>query len=181
MKDLLIADARKYIGDKSEKSFNRFKLTITHTSYKYTSLLRKAKYYKGKNKFLYLIYRYRLLRTSIKLGYQIGVDANIGGGLYLGHRGMVVVNGKTTLGENVSLANGVTIGQENRGKRKGVPTIGNKVWIGANAVIVGKITIGDDVLIAPNAYVNFDVPSHSVIVGNPARIINRENATEAYL
>lgn len=41
--------------------------------------------------------------------------------------------------------------------------------------------IGDDVLIAPNAYVNFDVPSHSVVVGNPGKIISRENATEGYI
>ena len=53
--------------------------------------------------------------------------------------------------------------------------------IGANAVIVGNITIGSDVLIAPPAYVNFDVPDHSIVIGNPARIIHRENATEDYV
>lgn len=181
MQELLIGDARKYIGDKSEKYFNRLKLRFTHTSYKYTCILRKAKFYKNKNKILYLIYRYRLLRASIKFGYQIGVEADIGKGLYLGHRGAVVVNSKAILGENISIAQGVTIGQENRGKRQGVPTIGNKVWLGANAVVVGKINIGDDVLIAPNAYVNFDVPDHSIVVGNPAKIISRENATDGYL
>lgn len=45
------------------------------------------------------------------------------------------------------------------GGRQGAPGIGNEVWIGINAAIVGKITIGDDVLIAPNSYVNCDVPS----------------------
>lgn len=67
------------------------------------------------------------------------------------------------------------------GIRKGVPTIGNKVWIGINATVVGKIIIGDDVLIAPNTYLNCDAPSHSVVIGNPARIISREKATEAYI
>lgn len=76
---------------------------------------------------------------------------------------------------------GCTVGRENRGKRNGAPTIGNEVWIGSNAVVVGKIVIGDDVLIAPNAYVNFDVPSHSVVMGNPGKIIPRENATEGYI
>ena len=61
----------------------------------------------------------------------------------------------------------MVIGQTNRGKNKGVPTIGNEVWIGINAAIVGGITIGDDVLIAPNSFVNVDVPSHSVVFGNP--------------
>ena len=42
-------------------------------------------------------------------------------------------------------------------------------------------TIGSDVLIAPLSFVNFDVPDHSIVVGNPAKIIRRENATEAYI
>jgi len=66
-------------------------------------------------------------------------------------------------------------------RKQGTPNIGNKVWIGTNAVIVGKITIGDDVLIAPNAYVNFDVPSHSIVIGNPGKIHFRNNATEGYI
>ena len=75
----------------------------------------------------------------------------------------------------------VTIGQESRGKRKGSPKIGDNVWIGTNAVIVGNITIGNDVLIAPLAHVNFDVPDHSIVIGNPAKIIRRENATAGYI
>ncbi len=59
--------------------------------------------------------------------------------------------------------------------------IGNRVWIGVNATVVGKVTIGDDVLIAPGAFVNFDVPSHSVVLGNPAQIHHKENATEGYI
>ena len=85
------------------------------------------------------------------------------------------------IGENVNIATGVTIGKANRGSNMGVPRIGNNVWIGTNAVIVGNITIGDDVLIAPNTYINVDVPSHSIVVGNPAVLHSRENATEGYI
>ncbi len=85
------------------------------------------------------------------------------------------------MGKNINISKGVTNGQENRGKRKGVPIIGNDVWIGANATIVGKITIGDDVLIAPNSYVNIDVPSHSIVLGNPCIIKQSEHATESYI
>ena len=73
----------------------------------------------------------------------------------------------------------MVIGEENRGKRKGTPTIGNKVWIGANSVIVGKIVVGDEVLIAPNSYVNFDVPSYSIVVGE--KIIPKKDAVEGYI
>lgn len=67
------------------------------------------------------------------------------------------------------------------GGRRGVPVIGNDVWIGINAIVVGKITIGDDVMIAPNSYVNCDIPSHSIAIGNPCIIKHRENATEGYI
>jgi len=65
--------------------------------------------------------------------------------------------------------------------RKGAPTIGNEVWIGVNATIVGKISIGNDVLIAPNTYVNCDIPSHSIVFGNPCIIKHNDRATEGYI
>lgn len=81
---------------------------------------------------------------------------------------------------STKIGKGVVIGQENRGKRKGVPTIGSRVWIGVNAV-VGNITVGDDVMIAPNSFVNRDIPSHSIVVGNPCVIHPRAWATEGYI
>lgn len=101
--------------------------------------------------------------------------------MYIGHAYGITVNDKVVIGQNCNIHKGVTIGRENRGIREGVPTIGNRVWIGINATVVGKITIGDDVLIAPNTYLNCDVPSHSVVIGNPARIISRKKTTEAYI
>ena len=75
---------------------------------------------------------------------------------------------------------GSTIGLS-EGKHKGAPTIGDCVYIGINAVVIGKITIGNDVMIAPNTMVNCDVPDHSIVIGNPCKIIHRENATAEYL
>ena len=84
-------------------------------------------------------------------------------------------------GGNCNIHKGVTIGQENRGKRQGTPIIGDNVWIGMNVTIVGNIKIGYDVLIAPNTYLNCDVPSHSIVLGNPAKIIVKDNATKEYI
>ena len=75
---------------------------------------------------------------------------------------------------------GCTIGRNNRGNI-GSPVIGNQVFIGINATIVGNIHIGNDVLIAPNSYVNVNVPDHSVVIGNPGVIHHRDNATEDYV
>lgn len=85
------------------------------------------------------------------------------------------------MGENINIHKGVTIGNENRGKRKSAPVIGNNVWIGINSTIIGNVLIGDDVLIAPNALINFDVPNHSVVIGNPGIIKHVKNATEGHV
>ena len=79
------------------------------------------------------------------------------------------------------ITHNVTIGRDIRGRRKGVPTFGNRVCIRANSTVVGNVHIGDDVLIAPNTFVNFDVPDHSVVIGNPATIHHRNNAIEGHI
>ncbi len=118
-------------------------------------------------------------------GREIGIDfegnLNIGRGLIIGHYGRIIINANAKFGEQIYITHGVTIGRNAVGKRKGVPTFGNRVRIGAYASIVGNVTIGDDVVITPGAFVNFDVPSHSIVLGNPGKIISKENATEGYL
>ena len=84
-------------------------------------------------------------------------------------------------GENCYFSHNIAVGVSKRGPKQGVPTVGNRVWIGANAIVMGNITIGDDVLIAGNSFVNVDVPAHSVVLGNPAKIVPRDNATEGYI
>lgn len=128
-----------------------------------------------------LICKVLLKHYREKYGLEIPAQAKIGKGLYLGHAFNITINPNAVIGDNCNIHKGVVIGQINRGSKKGAPSIGNKVWIGINAAIVGKITIGDDVLIAPNAYVNVDVPSHSVVFGNPCVIKHRDNATEGYI
>lgn len=127
------------------------------------------------------LFRWLLRRYSRKTGIQIGWHTRIGEGLVLVHCGDIAVNNEAVIGKNCTLYHGVTIGMEFRGKRKGNPTIGNNVWIGSNACVVGNITIGDDVLIAPLSFVNFDVPSHSIVIGNPAKIVHCDRATEYYI
>lgn len=173
---LIAADGYRYAGSRERRAVYRQR--ALQQGLRYSTLLRKAQAHQSG--LLHYWYRFRLLHASKKTGFQVGYGARIGAGLFIGHRGTVIVNGEARLGSNVNLSPGVVIGQENRGRRAGVPQLGNRVWIGSNAVIVGGIHIGNDVLIAPNAYVNFDVPDHSIVVGNPARVISREHATEGY-
>lgn len=120
------------------------------------------------------------LRYGRKYGLEI-LTNNIGAGLYLGHAHNINVHPDAVIGKNCNLNKGCTIGRENRGKRNGAPILRDNVWIGSNAVVCGNIMIGNDVLVAPNAYVNFDVPDHSVVIGNPGKIYKKENATDTYI
>ena len=141
--------------------------------------LRYARF--GANKLIRFLYRIRLRslqkRTSMNISWRTKIDK----GFYIGHVGPIAVNECAVIGDNCNITFGVVIGADNRNDRKGAPTIGNRVWIGTNAVVVGKITIGDDVLIAPGAFVNFDVPSHSIVIGNPGVIHKKENATAGFI
>lgn len=143
-------------------------------------ILRKSQRYPKKS-ILGTFWRLVLRHHQIKYGFQIYPETQIGAGFYLGHWGAVVINPKTVIGRNCNISQGVTIAQANRGKNEGVPTVGDEVWIGPNAVLVGKIKIGNNVLIAPNAYVNFDVPDNSVVIGNPGVITSNPFATEGYI
>lgn len=128
-----------------------------------------------------LIAKLVLSWMSTKYGLEISTAASIGPGLYLGHPYNITVAQDTVIGKNVNLHKGCTIGRENRGRRMGAPTLGDDVFVGINATIVGKIHIGSDVVIAPNSYVNFDIPDYSIVIGNPGVIRHKENATADYI
>jgi serine O-acetyltransferase len=175
--DSISADLARY-KDEARSSHLLYALQIP--GFRYTYILRKASFSKKKS-ISGLFYRLLLRIYSVKYGFQINPSTKIGKGLYIGHRGTIIVNSLSVIGACRNLSPGVTIGQTNRGSKKGAPVLGDRVWVGTNAVIVGGIKIGDNVLIAPNAYVNVDVPSNSIVIGNPAQIIYKENATENYI
>lgn len=103
--------------------------------------------------------------------------SNIGAGIVLKHPYCITVNPRAVLGENVTLFKGSTIGAV---RGDGVPVIGNNVVICANAMVCGNITVGNDVLIAAGAFVNFDVPDHTIVIGNPGVVHHKMGAAERY-
>jgi serine O-acetyltransferase len=115
---------------------------------------------------------------EVVTGISIPAQCNIGPGLYVGHFGGIFVDSRSLLGKNCNLAQGVTIGEGGRGELHGVPMIGNRVHVGANAVILGKITIGDDAVIGPGAVVMNSVPARGVALGNPARVVGSGGSFE---
>ena len=177
MNDLIKSDLYRYFGKTDFKTFCR---CWRVPGFRYTFFMRKVATHKI-NTLSGLCYRVFLKRYGIKYGFQIPAQTKIGKGFCIYHFGNVVINPDALIGKNCTILTSATIGETNRGSRKGSPTLGDRVWLGSGAVVVGKIVIGNNVLIAPNAYVNFDVPSNSLVIGNPAKIIPKENATEDYV
>lgn len=107
---------------------------------------------------------------------SIGRMVSIGPGLIFPH-GQVVIDGKVTIGRNCSINPWVTIGLSGRRKHgfdaRG-PLIGDNVYIGTGAKILGPITVGDGARIGANAVVIENVPPGATVVGAPARVVHTE-------
>jgi len=128
---------------------------------------------------LFRLVQMKTRRLGYRFGFDIPVSVTLGRGTKLGHFGGVVMQGEVQIGENCLISHTVTIGRVPRGKRKGSPVIGDRVYIGTGAVIAGGITVGNDVLIGPNCFVNFDVPDGSVLVA-PGKIVS-QGGTAGYI
>ncbi len=110
--------------------------------------------------------------TEMFTGISLEPKAEIGPGLYIGHFGTIIVGSGVKLGANCNLSQGVTLGVDGRGERRGSPQIGDRVFIAPGAVVVGKITVGDDAAIGANAVVNRSLPDRAVAIGNPTKIVS---------
>jgi serine O-acetyltransferase len=116
------------------------------------------------------LYRTMKLAVQILTGIDLPCEAIVGHRFLIEHFGGIIISGDAVFGDDCVIRNGVTVGIKRRGT-PGVPVFGNRVDIGAGAVILGKIRIGDDVSIGANAVVLSDIPSNSIAVGVPARVI----------
>jgi serine O-acetyltransferase len=102
----------------------------------------------------------------------IDPQATIGPGLYIGHIGGVHINPQAVLGKNCDIAHRVTIGTSAMG-RQGAPVLGDGVYVGTGATLVGKIKVGDGAKIAANTLVMSNVPAGATVMGVPGRIVMR--------
>ena len=120
----------------------------------------------------YFIARFLSERAKRKTGIEIHPGATIGSNFFIDHGTDVVIGETAIIGNDVTLFHGVTLGGTGKEKGKRHPTIGNNVFIGSGAKVLGNIKIGDNVKIGANAVVLNSVPNDSTIVGVPARVIN---------
>ncbi|HET9599334.1 MAG TPA: hypothetical protein VFP65_27420 [Anaeromyxobacteraceae bacterium] len=117
---------------------------------------------------------------SILYGIEIDGAAEIGPGLYIAHRGGVFI-GPARIGSDCNIAHNVTIGMRSDGT-SGVPTLGDRVWIGTGSVLFGPISVGDGSTIGPLTVVSRNVPPRAMAMGNPMRVVQTDydNSAEIY-
>jgi serine O-acetyltransferase len=121
------------------------------------------------------LYKFLKPISEILTGIELPCETKLGRRFRIDHFGGIIISGDAVFGDDCIVRNGVTVGLRVTGQR-GSPILGNRVDIGAGAKILGPIQIGDDVLIGANAVVLTDVPSNSIAIGIPARVLPRRSA-----
>jgi serine O-acetyltransferase len=121
-----------------------------------------------------LLYHLLYKLVQILTGIELPCEAEIGRGFVIDHFGGIVVSGYARFGDNCRIRNGVVVGLA-RTDEPCAPIVGNNVDIGAGAKLLGRITIGDNVVVGANAVVLCDVPADSIAVGVPALVKPRRS------
>lgn len=174
--NIIYDDLYRYTGKRSLSLLLRY--FFFTPGFRYVFLFRKASM---ANSILNKIFwKILLRRCMLSTGIQIPEITEIGKGFRIVHFGHIVINPATIIGKNFNISHGVTLGHA-EGKQNGSPVIGDNVSIQTNAVVVGGVSIGNDVMIAPNAFVNFNVPDGAIVLGNPGKIILKEKASAKYI
>ncbi len=105
---------------------------------------------------------------------EIHPGAEIGSDFFIDHGAGVVIGETAEVGNNVTIYSGVVLGGTSLEKKKRHPTVGNNVVLGTGSKLLGPITIGDNVMIGANSVVINDIPSNSIVVGIPRRIVSKK-------
>ena len=123
-----------------------------------------------------IVYRVAYVFVRNFYGIELPIDTRIGRRVLIGHQHGIIVHPNAVIGDDCLLRQGVSIGQER--PTPGVwigdipgPKLGHRVEIGAGAVIIGDITIGDGVRVGPNAVVMTNVPAGAIVTAPPSRIM----------
>lgn len=175
------SDLFRYSGNSLPRSF--LKYYIFSPGFHYSYWMRMCKYFassKGLRYFVFPICWLYLYSIQIKFGFQISYKTSIGAGLLIGHFGGIVISPYAIIGDNCNLSHQVTIGVVRRGDHIGAPTIGNNVYIGPGAKIIGNIKVGNYAAIGANCVVTKDVPDYGVVVGVPGKLIS-SNGSSSYI
>jgi serine O-acetyltransferase len=122
------------------------------------------------------VYGLLFLWVDIATGIQLNREAKIGSDFHLIHSGNVKIHPQSVIGDRVGIMHDVTLGTNM--DRVGAPTLGNDVFVGAGAKILGPVHVGDGARIAGNSLVISDVPAGATAIGVPARAMKYTGRAE---
>jgi len=173
--DLIAYEENK--EDTKKVNFKDFLYRYIKTpGFKVTTWMRICNYlnnYKALKVF-YFLARLLYRHYQVKYGIQIGFRLSVKGGFCINHYGGIVIGESACIGKNFDIRHNLTVGHVN-GKD---PIIGDNVSCGAGVIIIGGVHIGNNVIIGAGTVVVKDIPSNSVVVGNPGKVIREIRSTE---
>ena len=174
---LWYADLYRY-GPTSKRALAR--ALANEPGYRYSFVMRLAAYARAHRDPAHraLAFASRLWLRRLRFRFSVDVPAStaVGSGLYMNHPDGIVVHSEAVIGRNCNLSQGVTLGEANRGRNAGFPVLGDGVYVGPGAKIVGAVRVGDNAAIGANCVVTHDVPENAVVVGVPGRVISSAGA-----
>lgn len=148
-------------------------------TFRYVALLRVCKK-SGRHPLLrfsaYPLLLFWFARLGLKYGIRIPLSCTVGPGFLIEHWGGIWVNPSCKMGSNVNISHGVTLGLAGNGENRGVPTIGDQVFLGPGCMILGKITVGNGAMVTANSVALQDVPENGVVMGNPGRLFSHQGS-----
>ena len=168
LRDYLEIELKAYGGSRIYDCFHFTEFSILR---RYITLLRKAEFYTNTHaKLCSVYYKLRLYRLGMKYGINIPLKERKKG-LKICHVGPILVSNNAIVGEHCSIH--INTGIVAGGNTNKAPTLGNNIVIGIGAVLLGDITIADNVAIGANAVVNRSILEPSITVaGVPAKKIS---------
>ena len=186
-RDMFIrADLFRYTGKTDKRTLRRCRSTNNH--FRMTYYMRMCTWVRQQMQTkpllrytLFPFYKLRMLKAAERIGIEIHESTQIGKGLHIAHSGCIVVHIGAVLGDNVSISQGVVIGQTIRDGKVLLPVIGNNVYIAPGAKVIGGVHVGNHVAIGANAVVTHDIPDGAVVAGVPARVLHIGGADDYIL
>lgn len=157
------------IKDRDPAAKSALEIMLCYPGFKAIRAYRRAHRYYLRGH--YLLARLISQRCAYHTGIEIHPGATIGRRLFIDHGHGVVIGETSEIGDDVTIYQGVTLGGTGKESGKRHPTIGNNVFIGAGAKLLGSFKVGDNTRIAAGSVVLGEVPANCTAVGSPARVV----------
>ncbi len=174
------SDLERYAYGRNISTMKLILIALTKLGFWAVINYRLGMYLRYKTKDIKVIFHIVCLLTSLSrlfieiiTGISISYHSNLGPGILIAHFSNIIIGDGVIVGKNATLHQGVTIGVSGSNELRGVPNIGDDFFAGANAVIAGRIIIGDSVSISANVFVSNNIDSNSLVINSNNMVIKK--------